>query len=96
MGLPNRRHHFVSDFLLKHWTGSDNKLAYFKWRPDGVLHTGRCSSRGAGYEEHLYSQSHPSGNKDAATDTANTDDLPAWPFPTAASIADTEVMQHSV
>jgi Protein of unknown function (DUF4238) len=66
MGLPNRRHHFVPDFLLKHWTGSDSKLSYFTWRSDGVLHTDRCGSRGAGYEEHLYSQNHPSGYKDTS------------------------------
>lgn len=68
MGLPNRRHHFVPNFLLKHWTGSDNKLSYFTWRPDGVLHTDRCSSRGAGFEEHLYSQTGPSGYKDTSVE----------------------------
>jgi ParB family transcriptional regulator, chromosome partitioning protein len=36
-----------------------------------------------------------SPESDASTGTASTDDLPARPFPTAASIADTEVMQHS-
>jgi ParB family transcriptional regulator, chromosome partitioning protein len=33
---------------------------------------------------------------DSATGWTNADDsLPAWPFPTAASVPDTEVMQHS-
>ncbi|UGS91263.1 DUF4238 domain-containing protein [Ralstonia wenshanensis] len=68
MGLPNRRHHFVPDFLLKHWIGPDRKLTYFQWRSDGVLHTDRCGSRGAGYEEHLYSQNYPSGHKDTSVE----------------------------
>ncbi|WP_244746193.1 DUF4238 domain-containing protein [Paraburkholderia terricola] len=66
MGQANRRHHFVPDFLLKQWTGSDKKLAYFTWLPNGTLHTDRCSSRGVGFEEHLYSQANPSGTKDVS------------------------------
>jgi len=64
MGQTHRNHHFVPRFLLEKWTGADKKLTYFNWRPDGVLHTGRCGPRGVGAEEHLYSQRRESGEMD--------------------------------
>ncbi|SDA53974.1 Protein of unknown function [Janthinobacterium sp. 344] len=62
MGKSHRNHHFVPQFLLKNWTGADNKLTYFNWRPDGVLHNDRCGTRGTGAKEHLYSLRQPSGD----------------------------------
>ena len=59
-----RNNHYVPDFLLKQWTGADNKLTYFKWLPTGVLNAGRCSSRGAGVERDLYSQMNSAGDVD--------------------------------
>ncbi len=64
MGKSHRNHHFVPKFLLKEWTGPDRKLTYFYWRPDDVLHVGRCGPGGVGAEEHLYSQRRTSGDMD--------------------------------
>ncbi len=64
MGKSHRNHHFVPKFLLEKWAGADHKLTYFNWRPDGVLHVGRCGPRGVGAEEHLYSQRRASGEMD--------------------------------
>lgn len=64
MGKSHRNHHYVPRFLLEEWAGADRKLTYFNWRADGVLHGGRCGSRGVGAEEHLYSQRLASGEMD--------------------------------
>lgn len=64
MGKSHSNHHFIPKFLLKEWTGTDRKLTYFYWRPDGILHDGRCGPGGVGAEEHLYSQRRESGELD--------------------------------
>ncbi|WP_321798461.1 DUF4238 domain-containing protein [Burkholderia sp. BCC1988] len=61
-----RNNHYVPDFLLKRWIGVDNKVTYFEWLPTGALNTGRCGSRGAGFQRDLYSQMNPSGDVDTS------------------------------
>ncbi|CAJ4802881.1 Uncharacterised protein [Burkholderia pseudomallei] len=64
MGQPHVKQHYIPDFLLKQWVNAQGKLTHFSRRTDGKVFSGRRSSRGAGYEEHLYSLEDGSGAKD--------------------------------
>lgn len=51
---PPRKHHYIPEFLLRGWVGSDDRLErYIRYQP-GNIHRKRCFVSEVGFEENLY------------------------------------------
>ena len=70
---PNRawRHHYVPQFHLRRWTGSDGMLWRYERRPDRVLRR-RTAPRATAYERELYT-THELLFPEEASDVLETD-----------------------
>jgi hypothetical protein len=57
---PPSKHHFIPEFLIREWAGSDGKVERFVRVPGGRVHARRVAPSAIGFEKDLYLNTHVS------------------------------------
>ncbi len=57
---PPSNHHFIPEFLIKEWAGSDGKVERFVRVPGGQVHARRVAPSAIGFKKDLYLNTHVS------------------------------------